>query len=66
MCAQSAPQSQSVCAPLKPCVSTVKKLGLVSPFDRTPGLVLLMREIGYATVSNPSALSQKPSPSEAD
>jgi hypothetical protein len=34
-----------------------KELGLVSPFERAPGSVPLVRETGYATVSNPSALS---------
>jgi alkanesulfonate monooxygenase SsuD/methylene tetrahydromethanopterin reductase-like flavin-dependent oxidoreductase (luciferase family) len=34
-----------------------KKLGLVSPFERAPGSVPLVRETGYATVSNPGALN---------
>jgi len=34
-----------------------KKLGLVSPFERAPGSVALVRETGYATVSNPGALN---------
>jgi len=44
-----------------------KKLGQVSPFDRAPGSVPLVRETGYATVSNPSVLiNQKPSVRGAD
>jgi len=34
-----------------------KKLGLISPFERAPGSVPLVRETGYATVSNPGALN---------
>jgi hypothetical protein len=34
-----------------------KKPALVSPFERAPGSVPLVRETGYATVSNPGALN---------
>jgi hypothetical protein len=48
--------SCSIATLSRPCASTAKTR-VVSTFERAPGSVPLVRETGYATISNPSALS---------